>query len=95
MINEDAGSARVTVRLLNEIENNFILSYRTVEVDGGADGKKMCGFTDATSGLHSEHLSSWQKFKFQGRGGILELVYTWAALIFCGGGGGGGGEARL
>ena len=53
MINEAAGSARVTVRLLNEIENDFVLSYRTAEVDGGANGKKMYGFIETTSGLNS------------------------------------------
>ena len=41
VINEGAGSATVTVRLLNEIENNFTLSYRTAEFDGGAIGKKI------------------------------------------------------
>ena len=53
VINEGAGSATVTVRLLNEIENDFVLSYSTAEVDGGANGKKMYEFIETTSGLNS------------------------------------------
>ena len=39
VINEDEGFAVVTVRLLNEIENDFVLDYSTREVPDGADGK--------------------------------------------------------
>ena len=39
IINEDGGVAVVNVRLLNEIENDFILDYRTGEVPDGADGR--------------------------------------------------------
>ena len=37
-INEDGGIATVVVNLLNEIENDFVLEYKTVEVLDGADG---------------------------------------------------------
>ena len=95
VINEDAGSATVTVRLLNQIENNFVLSYRTAEFDSGANGKKMHGFIDATYGLHSERQNFKIRFKRE-RGhhhNIMTLRSgTWVASIFGGGGGGGGGE---
>ena len=39
MINEDDGSATVTVTLKNEIENDFVLDYSTGEVPDGADGE--------------------------------------------------------
>ena len=38
VINENEGSAVVTVELLSEIENNFTLIYTTGEVEDGADG---------------------------------------------------------
>ena len=38
-INEDGGIAVVNVRLLNEIENDFVLDYSTGEVPDGADGR--------------------------------------------------------
>ena len=38
IINEGDGSALVTVRLLNEIEGNFTLSYETMELPDGATG---------------------------------------------------------
>ena len=37
-INEDGGIATVVVNLLNEIENDFVLEYKTGEVLDGADG---------------------------------------------------------
>ena len=37
-INEDGGTAVVNVRLLNEIENDFVLDYSTGEVPNGANG---------------------------------------------------------
>ena len=37
-INEDEGSATVTVQLQNEIEKEFVLNYNTGEVPDGADG---------------------------------------------------------
>ena len=37
-INEDGGIAVVNVRLLNEIENDFVLDYSTGEVPDGANG---------------------------------------------------------
>ena len=39
VINEDGGTAVVNVRLVNEIENDFVLDYSTGEVPGGAEGK--------------------------------------------------------
>lgn len=39
VINEDGGSAVVTVRLLNEVEKDFVLDYNTGEVPDGADGR--------------------------------------------------------
>ena len=39
VINEDGGSAVVTVELINEIENPFTLDYSTGEVPDGADGR--------------------------------------------------------
>ena len=38
IINEDGGIAVVNVRLLNEIENDFVLDYSTGEVPDGANG---------------------------------------------------------
>ena len=37
-INEDRGTAILMVRLVNEIERNFTLDYRTNQVPGGAEG---------------------------------------------------------
>ena len=37
-INEDGGFATIVVNLLNEIENDFVLEYKTGEVSDGADG---------------------------------------------------------
>ena len=37
-ISEDGGTAVVNVRLLNEIENDFVLDYSTGEVPDGANG---------------------------------------------------------
>ena len=37
-INEDEGTAILMVRLVNEIERNFTLDYRTNQVPGGAEG---------------------------------------------------------
>ena len=37
-INEDGGPAVLVVKLLNEIEKNFVLNYTTGEVAGGAEG---------------------------------------------------------
>ena len=71
VINEAAGSATVTVRLLNEIENDFVLSYRTAEFDGGANGKKTYEFIEA-------FILNGKKFKYEGRGAIimtLESLY--------------------
>ena len=38
MVDEDDGVAVVNVRLLNEIENEFLLNYRTEEIPGHAEG---------------------------------------------------------
>ena len=44
-INEDEGAAVLTVTILNEIENDFVLDYRTEEVPGGAEGILSLTFT--------------------------------------------------
>ena len=38
VVNEDGGFATIVVNLLNEIENDFTLEYKTGEVLDGADG---------------------------------------------------------
>ena len=38
VIDEDGGIATITVDLLNEIENDFTLSYSTADVPNGAEG---------------------------------------------------------
>ena len=38
MINEDQDSAVLIVRLINEIENDLVIEYSTVEKPGGALG---------------------------------------------------------
>ena len=38
VINEDGGIAMIIVDLLNEIENDFTLSYSTADVPNGAEG---------------------------------------------------------
>ena len=38
VVSEDEGFATIVVYLLNEIENNFSLSYETEEIPDGADG---------------------------------------------------------
>ena len=38
VVSEDEGFATIVVNLLNEIENNFSLSYETEEIPDGAVG---------------------------------------------------------
>ena len=90
VINEGAGSAIVTVRLLNEIENDFVLSYSTAEVDGGANGKKTYEFIQAS---FRTLVCGGKSSNSKGEGPSpcdSELVYGLHQYSRGGGGGGGG-----